>query len=83
MLTASTEEDKAFILGEETSPLSAIKGCAVLVVPLKEITTKKVNSLTLSSMMQDCYRYCTAHIHQAHSPSDDLRKGAIADCFEC
>ena len=44
---------------------------------------KKVNCLTLSSMMQDCYRYCTAHTRRAHSPSDDLYKGAIADCFEC
>ena len=34
-------------------------------------------------MMQDCYRYCTACTQWAQSPSYDLRKGAIADCFEC
>ena len=79
MLTASTEEDKVPISGEETLLLiTKDVQCS-----LKEITTKKVNSLTLSSMMQDCYRYCTARTRQAQSPSDDLRKGAIADCFEC
>ena len=33
----------------------------MLVVPLKQEITKTVNSLTLSSMMQDYYRYCTTH----------------------
>ena len=82
MLTASTVEDKALISGKETFPLN--KGCAVLVVPLKkEITMKIVSSLTLSSMMQDCYLYCTAHTRRTQSSSNDLHKGAIADCFEC
>ena len=79
MLTASTEEDKAPISGEETLLLITKD----VQWSLKEITTKKVNSLTLSSMMQDCYHYCTARTRQAQSPSDDLHKGAIADCFEC
>ena len=33
----------------------------------KEIATKKVNSLTLFSMMQDCYHYCTARTRWAHA----------------
>ena len=43
----------------------------------------KVNSLTLSSMMQDCCCYCTARTWRAKSPFDDLCKGLIAECSEC
>ena len=85
MLTASTEEDKASISGEEMLPLSAKDACAVLIIPLKKGDRNEEGKQlkTLSSMMQDCYRYCTACTRQAQSPSNDLRKCAIADCFEC
>ena len=37
--------------------------------------------LNLSSMMQDCYRYCTSHTLRAQSPSDDLRKLVFIKCL--
>ena len=45
MLTASTHFVQTYNVALQFA------GCAVLIFPLKEITTKKVNSLTLSSMM--------------------------------
>ena len=81
-LTAIAQSRIWLLFWGQRNGASQCEGCAVLVVPLKkEITMKKVNSLTLSSMIQDCYRYCTARTQQAQSPSDDFRKGAIAGLF--
>ena len=67
MLTASTVEDKALISGEEMSPFRAKDVQCLLFHWRMGVTTKMVNSLTLSSMMQDCYRYFTACTWRANS----------------
>ena len=64
-------------------PLSRqCEGCAVLVVPLKDVTMKKVhvNSLTLSSMMQDCYCSTYSAAGLSHPPMISAKAPLVADC---
>ena len=83
MLTASTKEDKA-ISGEETSPLTRrmCSACCSVEEGDNSEEGKLLNFIQHDAGLLSLL-YSTYSTQRAQSPSDDLRKGAIADCFEC
>ena len=87
MLTASTVEYEALISCEEIRRLSVRRMCSA---PCSVEGDHNKEGKQLNFIQHDArllslasYLYCTARTRRAQSPSDDLHKGAIADCFEC